>query len=77
MSRVLWCSILLAAQTAFSQPSQISSAFKIGRLKYSGGGDWYNDPSAEVNLLKFVKENGVLPIRYDETEAAREQIKQF
>jgi hypothetical protein len=31
--------------------------FKIGRLKYNGGGDWYNDPSAEINLLKFVSEN--------------------
>lgn len=31
--------------------------FQIARLKYSGGGDWYNDPSAEVNLLNFVKEN--------------------
>lgn len=27
--------------------------FRIARVKYSGGGDWYNDPSAEVNLLKF------------------------
>ena len=28
--------------------------FKIARLKYSGGSDWYNDPSEEVNLLKYV-----------------------
>jgi hypothetical protein len=34
-------------------PSQV----RIARLKYSGGGDWYNDPSAEVNLLKFVHQN--------------------
>ncbi len=31
-------------------------SFQIARLKYNGGGDWYNDPSAEVNLLKFVAE---------------------
>ena len=31
--------------------------FTVARLKYSGGGDWYNDPSAEVNLLKFVQAN--------------------
>lgn len=37
--------------------SQEKSAFKIARVKYSGGGDWYNDQSAEVNLLKFVHEN--------------------
>jgi len=36
---------------------QTSSAFKIARVKYSGGGDWYNDPSAEVELLKFVQRN--------------------
>jgi hypothetical protein len=32
-------------------------AFKIARVKYNGGGDWYNDPSAEVNLLNFIKAN--------------------
>jgi hypothetical protein len=30
---------------------------QIARIQYSGGGDWYNDPSAEVNLLKFIGEN--------------------
>ncbi|MCH7770903.1 MAG: DUF4159 domain-containing protein, partial [Bacteroidetes bacterium] len=29
----------------------------MARLKYNGGGDWYNDPSAEVNLLNFIKRN--------------------
>lgn len=33
-----------------------SRAFQIARLKYNGGGDWYNDPSAEVNLLKYAAE---------------------
>lgn len=37
--------------------AQNEGAFQIARLKYSGGGDWYNDPSAEVNLLKFVEQN--------------------
>ncbi|MCX7797084.1 MAG: DUF4159 domain-containing protein [Melioribacter sp.] len=37
--------------------AQIQNGFKIGRLKYNGGGDWYNDPSAEVNLLKFVAQH--------------------
>jgi hypothetical protein len=39
-----------------SQP-RIESQFRIARLKYSGGGDWYNDPQEEVNLLKFVRQN--------------------
>lgn len=37
--------------------SQKSSAFRIARLKYDGGGDWYNDPLEEPTLLKFVKEH--------------------
>jgi len=40
-----------------SSYSQNETGFQIARLKYSGGGDWYNDPSAEVNLLKFVQAN--------------------
>ena len=37
--------------------AQVNTGFQIARLKYNGGGDWYNDPSAEVNLLNFIKEN--------------------
>lgn len=40
-----------------AQAKRIDSQFRIARLKYSGGGDWYNDPSAEVNLLKFAKQS--------------------
>jgi len=37
----------------FSQV-QSGSKIKLARVKYSGGGDWYNDQSSEVNLLKYV-----------------------
>ena len=30
-------------------------AVKLARVKYSGGSDWYNDQSSEVNLLNFVR----------------------
>lgn len=52
------CFLLVAlvwSSTAYAQKT--SSAVKLARLKYTGGGDWYNDPSSEVNLLKFVREN--------------------
>ncbi len=44
-----------------SKIKQNSNAFfQIARVKYSGGGDWYNDPSAEVNLLNYIyKETGI------------------
>lgn len=38
------------------------SAFKIARVKYNGGGDWYNDPSAEVNLLAYTAKVSNIPI---------------
>ncbi|MBI1939252.1 MAG: DUF4159 domain-containing protein [Ignavibacteriales bacterium] len=46
--------LIFFSQVIFSQSE---SGFKIARLKYNGGGDWYNDPSAEVNLLKFIAQN--------------------
>lgn len=42
---------------------QTESSFRIVRLKYSGGGDWYNDPSAEVNLLRFIKANTNIKVK--------------
>lgn len=39
--------------------------------------DWERQVYVDPRMLKFVKENGVQPIRYDETAAAREQMKQF
>lgn len=39
-----------------------SSKFRIGRLKYSGGGDWYNDPSAEINMMKYLSQNTTIDV---------------
>lgn len=50
--RNIFC-ILLFLSLSFAQ----DGGFQIARLKYNGGGDWYNDPSAEVNLLNYVKEH--------------------
>ncbi len=56
---LLLCSLCFygVCATAHAQTKRINSQFRIARLKYSGGGDWYNDPSAEVNLLKFAKQH--------------------
>ncbi len=42
--------------------NRLSSSFKVVRLQYSGGGDWYNDPSAEVNMMDFLKKNTVIDV---------------
>ncbi len=53
---------LLFPLEVFSQAVRTSSSFKIARLKYSGGGDWYNDPQEETNLLKFVRQNTLIDV---------------
>lgn len=63
-------------ELAHSQQAGVSSALKIARLKYSGGGDWYNDPSADVNLLKFIRQNTGLDVdpRYEFVEIGSENF---
>jgi len=39
------------------QNNVAKSRVKLARVKYNGGGDWYNDPSGEVNLLKYIASN--------------------
>lgn len=46
--------LMLLARSLFAGP------IDIARLKYGGGGDWYNDPEEETNLLKeFSARTGV------------------
>src|SRR5262249_9975941 len=41
-------------------------AFEIARLKYGGGGDWYEDRTSMVNLLRQVKERTSIPVARDQ-----------
>jgi hypothetical protein len=41
----------------FAQSEKLSSQFTVARVKYSGGGDWYNDPSCIPNLLTYLNQN--------------------
>jgi hypothetical protein len=47
--------LLLQIMTAGAQAPPAGSAFTMARLKYSGGGDWYNDPSIIPNLHAFLR----------------------
>jgi hypothetical protein len=52
---ILLLSITYSNINTYSQ--KLTSRLKIARVKYSGGGDWYNDPSGEVNMLKYIASN--------------------
>lgn len=53
-----------------------TSLFQIARVKYSGGGDWYNDPSSEVNLLKFINQNTTIRVKpvYEYVDLASDNL---
>lgn len=48
-----------------------SSTVRIGLLKYNGGGDWYANPGALPNLIKFCNENKIASIQ---TEASTVEV---
>lgn len=62
MKEILIIAILFLLVCQNNSTQAQNSKFKIARLKYSGGGDWYNDPSAEVNMMNFLKKNTVIDI---------------
>jgi len=69
----------LAVPSLLEAQPRIESQFRIARLKYSGGGDWYNDPSAEVNLLKFVQQNTTIDVdpRYEFVDLSSEKVLSY
>jgi len=56
--------LVIGVSNVFAQRtlSKSASQFRIARLKYSGGGDWYNDPSCEPNLLRFIRQNSNIDV---------------
>ena len=52
--------IILSSLPVFGQN------FSIARIHYSGGGDWYSDPSSLPNLLKFLGENTQISVDDEE-----------
>lgn len=71
--KIFLVSILCSSVICFSQSKE---GFQIVRLKYNGGGDWYNDPSAEVNLLNFVQANTNISVKaeYKFVDISSEEI---
>ena len=51
----------------------------IARIKYRGGGDWYNDPSSLSNLLRFTSETVPLGLsmRYRDVDLGSTNLFQY
>ncbi len=59
---ILLTLFVVLTEPGLAQAAGPSSAFRIARLKYAGGGDWYNDPGEEPNLLKFVRQETLIDV---------------
>lgn len=54
---------LLVTSAQNGESNAATSGVVLARVKYSGGGDWYNDQSAEINLLKYIAENTTIKVQ--------------
>jgi hypothetical protein len=55
------------------------ASFKVGKLKYDGGGDWYANPTSLNNLFKFIRQNTTARISLTEeiTDLKSTQLFQY
>ena len=76
MEMKLFVLLLFIILNTYSLYCQTKDGFQIARVKYQGGGDWYNDPSAEVNLLYFIQQNTNIKVdaRYQFVDLSSDEI---
>lgn len=62
-------SIILFVSLQLFANNQIAGSFTMTRVQYSGGGDWYADPSSIPNLLEFVSNYTNIAVNMSENRA--------
>ena len=72
MKKLMFFFLIINAPIYYSQ----DYSFKIGVLKYNGGGDWYANPTALPNLIQFCNKNLNTNINpsYDEIEIGNSEL---
>ena len=72
MKKLIFFFLIITAPIYYSQ----DYSFKIGVLKYNGGGDWYANPTALPNLIQFCNKNLNTNINpsYDEIEIGNSEL---
>lgn len=60
------CATVLAVILILVFPSLLNGDFSIVRVKYRGGGDWYNDPSIIPNLAREIDKRTGIRVREDD-----------
>lgn len=79
MRKFLLFTSLLGSVLLLSAQSGQPFHFKVAKLKYEGGGDWYANPSSLPNLIRFVNEHSTAKVFPQEevVEAGGSQIFQY
>lgn len=56
-----------------------NEGLRIARIKYRGGGDWYNDPSALGNLISFARNQVPISLsqQYDDVDIGSQRIHDY
>ena len=67
IKRAFHLAILILFPLFFLGAASEIEPFTIGRLKYSGGGDWYSDPTSLPNLLRELRERLHLNVAKEES----------
>lgn len=69
-----WLIPVLLISFIFCLPASLKAQqqedFTLARIKYRGGGDWYNDPSALRNLIEYVQDRVPISISQDYEDVA-------
>lgn len=65
---------LLASSWSFAQTES-----KVARIKYRGGGDWYNDPSSLSNLIAFTSDKVTMNVStsYDDVALGSRNLHEY
>ena len=62
--------VLILVLVMAAAGSAADGTFQLGRLKYAGGGDWYNDPDALPNLAKELNRRTNIRVSEDEAQVS-------
>ncbi len=71
--------IILSIFVGGMNPVQAQSEIILGRVKYRGGGDWYNDPSSLTNLIEFTSDlvNMNISSRYEDVALGSADLNDY
>ena len=59
-------SLTISSTESEGLQGEASGSLVIARIRYGGGGDWYNDPSAIPNLSRFIREHTNVAVSVEE-----------